>query len=211
MSYQDYQNYKNARDAAWRILIDRNINRLPVNLNLICKTLKIRVLSYGDASHLIKSHRLSNITASMDGLTFFVENVPLILYNEACIQGRVRFTIGHEIGHIILGHVKPGMVTISNRDPAPNDDPHETAANQVAARILAPACVLWGLNLHKPEEIAQVCNISKQAATFRSERMDILYQRSMFLTSTLERKVYEQFLPFIKEFRNPSLGAHSLK
>lgn len=83
MSYQDYQNYKNARDAAWRILIDCNINRLPVNLNLICKALKIRVLSYGDASHLIKSHRLSNITASMDGLTFFVENVPVVLYNEA--------------------------------------------------------------------------------------------------------------------------------
>lgn len=144
MSYQDYQNYKNARDAAWRILIDCNINRLPVNLNLICKALKIRVLSYGDASHLIKSHRLSNITASMDGLTFFVENVPVVLYNEACIPGRIRFTIGHEIGHIILGHVKPGMVTISNRDPAPNDDPHETAANQVAARILAPACVFMG-------------------------------------------------------------------
>ena len=63
MSYQDYQNYKNARDAAWRILIDCNINRLPVNLNLICKALKIRVLSYGDASHLnkiastVKHHR----------------------------------------------------------------------------------------------------------------------------------------------------------
>ena len=103
------------------------------------------------------------------------------------------------------------MVTISNRDPTPNDDPHETAANQVAARILAPACILWGLNLCKPEEIAQVCDISKQAATFRAERMEILYQRAMFLTSPLERQVYEQFLPFIKEFRNPSLEAHPLK
>ena len=79
----------------------------------------------------------------------------VVLYNDARSPGRIRFTVGHELGHIILGHVQPGSVTIANRDPSPNDDPHETAANQVAARLLAPACVLWGLDLHTPEEIAK--------------------------------------------------------
>lgn len=66
-----------------------------------------------------------------------------------------------------------------------------------ASRLLAPACVLWGLNFHTAEEIAKVCNISITAAQIRAERMDMLYKRNKFLISPLERKVYEQLKGFI--------------
>jgi len=192
MNYKDYQN---ARDAAWKILLDCGVERLPVDLKAICKQLGVRVRRYADV------RGLSDAAAQADGLTFFSWGKPVILYNQDRSPMRIRFTIAHELGHLVLGHVAPGQRTTVNREPSPADDPIETAANQFAARLLAPACVLWGLDVHTSEEISELCNISKQAAEFRAERMAVLYQRGKFLASPLERQVYERFLPFIKEGR----------
>lgn len=193
-----YKNYQNARDAAWKILLDCKIDRLPVDLNLVSKALGVCTASYGANCALIQRKDLSAIVARSDGLSFFAGNMPVVLYNETCTPERIRFTIAHELGHIILGHVSPGTVTMANREPSPHDNPRETAANQFAARLLAPACVLWGLELHTAEEIARACHISMQSAEFRANRMDVLYARNRFLSSPLERRLYQQFLPFIK-------------
>ena len=192
MNYKDYQN---ARDAAWKILLDCGVEQLPVDLKAICKQLGVRVRRYADV------RGMSDAALQADGLTFFSWGKPVILYNQDRSPMRIRFTIAHELGHLVLGHVAPGQRTTINREPSPADDPIETAANKFAARLLAPACVLWGLDVHTPEEISELCHISQQAAEFRAERMAVLYQRGKFLASPLERRVYEQFLPFIKEYR----------
>lgn len=204
MSYRDYQH---VRDAVWQILLDCGVDRLPVDLNTVCRALGVRRSSYTKAWSLIQQRGLSEIAARADGLTFYAGATPFVLYNDECTAGRVRFTVAHELGHIVLGHIAPGSVTTENRDPRPGDDPHETAANQFAARLLAPACVLWGLGLHTPEKIASVCHISNQAAQFRAERMKALYERNKFLVSPLECRLYQQFLPFITESAH-RLGAH---
>lgn len=90
---------------------------------------------------------------------------------------------------------------MANREPHPKDAPEEQAANQFAARLLAPACVLWALGVHTAEDIMELCHISRQAAQFRAKRMEELYRRDKFLTSPLERKVYQRFQPFIQEYR----------
>ena len=78
----------------------------------------------------------------------------------------------------------------------------ENEANSFALRLLAPACVLWGLDLHEPRQIATICDISLQTAEIRAKRMKILYKRNKFLSSPLEKQVYENFKEFIKK-RNP--------
>ena len=196
MNYRDYQN---ARDAAWRILLDCNVDRLPVDLNAIYRKLKIRVLSYSDGSRIIERAQLRQAVHRTDGMTFYMGRTPVILFDGTMIPPRIRFTIAHELGHIILGHVKPGGITTANREPQPGDAPEETAANQFAARLLAPACVLWGLGVHTPEDIMRLCRISRQAAEFRAGRMEELCQRNKFLTLQLEKEVYARFQPFIRE------------
>jgi len=195
MSHRDYQN---ARDAAWKILLDCKIDRLSVDLNIICKTLGVRTASYGANCALIQRRNLATTVANSDGLSFFAGDIPVILYNETCTPERIRFTVSHELGHIVLRHVSPRDATTMNREPSPHDDPKEKAANQFAARLLAPACVLWGLDLHTEKEITQIRHISKQAAKFRADRMDVLYSRNKFLTSPMECRLYDQFLPFIE-------------
>lgn len=194
----NYENYKKSRNAAWEILLTCRVAELPVDLNAVLRHLEVKVYSYSRSRDLLESAGLAEVAKQVSGLTFYAGSQPVILYNDAETPQRIRFTIGHELGHIVLGHVQPGEHTRQNRDPQPGDSPTEQAANRFAADILAPACVLWGLDLHRPEDIARVCKISIQAARFRAERMEILYQRNKFLLHPLERAVYQQFEQYIK-------------
>ena len=179
------QNYQNARDQVWALLIQQNIRELPVRVSGICRDLGMSVKTLDDAKS--------------DGYSAVVDGRPVIVISTACTVQRQRFTLAHELGHVILGHVD--RYRLINREPSPDDNPIEQAANVFASRLLAPACVLWGCNAKTPEQIAELCDISLQAATYRAERMKLLYERGRFLTSPLERQVYEQFSNYIKHHK----------
>lgn len=68
-----------------------------------------------------------------------------------------------------------------------NNPKYEYEAERFAIGILAPACVLWGLNIHTAaEEISKLCNISITAARIRAQRMELLYKREQeFLEDVL--------------------------
>ena len=196
-----YENYKQARDLSWEVLIAHNVRELPVKIVPICRGYGIRVRSYQDSSDVLRGLGLLHMTDRTDGFLTYIYATPVIFYDQRCVPGRQRFTIAHELGHYLLGHVQPGQVTAINREPAPGDSPQERQANQFAARVLAPACVLWGLDLHSADEIAAACGISRAAAAFRAERMQELYRRGKFLTAPQERRVYRQFENFISQGR----------
>ena len=182
----NYKDYKNSRDLAWRILINEGITELPVKVGSLCRQMGIMVQYYSPKD-------------DNDGFCTIIRGQPWIFVSESCSVERQRFTAAHELGHILLGHVgKQGLV---NREPNPKDNPIEQAANVFASRLLAPACVLWALDARTPEQIADLCQISHQAAAFRAERMALLYEREKFLSSPLERQVYDQFGEFIRRKR----------
>ena len=122
----------------------------------------------------------------------------IILVNQSQQMFRQRFTIMHELGHFLLGHLGDIPFSRSEEECRPAE---EQAADKFAIDMLSPACVLWGMNIHTPEEISKLCHISYQAACYRAKRMQLLYQRGMFLTHPLERRVYAQFLQFIRANR----------
>lgn len=179
----NYKKYKISRNLAWEVLIHENIIELPVDIVGVCRNMGIDV-RYG-----------TNFANGNDGYSTIIEGVPYITISPEPTKQRKRFTVAHELGHILLGHV--GKYRLINREPTPNDNPIEQAANVFAARLLAPACVLWGCNVHTTEDIMKLCDISRTAAEIRSQRMEILYERDKFLTSPMERQVYDQFREFI--------------
>lgn len=185
-----YCSYQKSRDLAWRILLQEGVRELPVPIVRLCRQMGIRVQSFTPID-------------GNDGYSTIIDGEPRIFVSDRCSAERKRFTVAHELGHILLGHV--GMLGLVNREPDPKDNPIEQEANVFASRLLAPACVLWALNLREPEEIAAVCRISYQSASFRAERMALLYERGRFLTSPMERRVYEQFGDFIARKKNGGL------
>lgn len=178
----NYRKYQNARDLAWRVLIHENVTELPVDVVELCRRMGIRVQYYKP-------------TDKNDGYCTIFLGWPRIFVSSKCSPERQRFTIAHELGHILLGHV--GRAELVNREPSGSDNPIEHDANIFASRLLAPACVLWALDARTPEQIARLCRISYQAASFRAKRMALLYARNKFLTSPMERQVYTQFGEFI--------------
>ena len=184
MKYTDYQN---ARDLSWQIIIQENINTLPVDIVSLCRTLGIVVKYYIPDD-------------DNDGKSLIIDGTPYIFVSSKCSRQRKRFTIAHELGHILLGHV--GKYKLVNRELSPNDNSIEQAANVFASRLLAPACVLWGCHIRTAKDIVDLSDISITAAEYRMERMKILYQRNKFLISPLERQVYEQFKKFISNHQH---------
>lgn len=183
-----YGAYKNIRDSAWQCLLDYNIKSLPVDLLQIADASGIKIVKNKDVHELAGNESGKCI--------YYVETKEwFLIYDDECSLGRRRFTIAHEFGHIFLEHeLIHGTL---KRTFAHNKPQSETEADMFASRLLAPACVLWGLNIKNADEIAKICEISITAAKIRAERMKELYARNKFLTSPIERKVYAQFEDFI--------------
>lgn len=168
-----YEIYKHVRDSSWKCLLECGINNLPTNLSKICKHFNIGIIKNSSLQEnkLLDSERAKNM---------MVNNKWYIVVNDSDSMAVQRYSIAHEIGHILLGN-----------------DSSEYEAERFAIGILAPACVLWGIDVHSAEDIAKICNISPTSAQIRAERMEILYKRNKFLVSPLERQVFEQFSDFI--------------
>ena len=153
------------------------INSLPTNLSQICKYYDIRIIRN---STLKENRLLTNEKAK----NLFINGQCYIIVDDSDYITVQRYSIAHEIGHILMGK-----------------DISEYEAERFAIDILAPACVLWGLDLHTSKDISKICNISMRASQIRAERMEVLYKRNKFLTSPLERQVFEQFSDFIKQYK----------
>jgi len=184
-----YGKYKDLRGAAWQCLIDNQIDRLPVNILQIAKNNGIRVIKNSDAHQLAPNE---------SGIS--INNGPkwYIIYDDSASVERSRFTVAHELGHIFLGHklVKGKIARTKTFATRPEI---EREADMFASRLLCPACVLWALDLHAPEEISQACKVSYTSAKIRAERMELLYTRNKFLTHPLEREVYQLFQDYIRD------------
>ena len=168
-----YGIYKDVRNAAWQCLIDNNVTTLPVDLLQIAKTAGIKVIK-NTAVGLLSGNESGACFYNYEGVKWF------LVYDDEATIGRRRMAIAHELGHIVLGHEltasKYGR-TFNSHKPK-----NEEQADAFAARLLAPACVLWGLSLHTADEIVKVCDISIAEAKKRADRMTALYNLTSRLT-----------------------------
>lgn len=169
-----YEYYKIARDKAWECLIETNINTLPVNLSQVidCYNIKLKQFSSNDKQA-------------------FIENSTIFL-NTQLIKTRARFTVAHELGHILLKHNNLEHSTHTNIGL------EEYQANIFARCLLMPAIVLKEINCITPQDISSICNVSLQSAEYRSKRLKELIQRNKFYTSHLEQQIYNNFKNFIE-------------
>lgn len=167
-----YNNYKRARNASWECLIECEITSLPTDLSKICHHYDIQIVKNSNL-------KVSKLRPDERGKAVQIDEKYYIIVRDTDSIQSQRYTIAHELGHILI------------------NSSSEYEAERFAIGILAPACVLWGLNLKRPEDIAKVCNISIKSATIRAQRMQLLYERNKFLTDPLERKLYHQFESFI--------------
>lgn len=169
--------YYELRNMAWQVLIDTNINALPIDINKILDYYNLQALTYDFKTSTERGAHATLPTGQT-----------LILYSNTCNVQQARFTIMHELGHILLDHNNfTGSV--------------EKEANSFAARILMPVGVLKKINVLTAEKIADVCNVSLEAAEFREKRIAELEKRGKWFANELEKKLVENFADYISNFK----------
>ena len=95
---------------------------------------------------------------------------PLIVVNDNRPVTRQRFSIAHELGHFILGHV--GGMQFSKEGKGCNHY-HEVEANRFAGELLMPKNAVYS-TLGRPitvQKLMNAFNVSKYAAKIRLEEL----------------------------------------
>lgn len=193
-----YEHYKKARDMSWKVLIDSGINSLPVDLWKIAEHFDLRMHAYSKSGIIpfLKEDVLHG-----DGFIAYIGDKKEIFINDKINdRSRRRFTMAHELGHGILNH-DISKIHYRNNENDSQTDMQELEANVFARDILMPATILAALDIHTPEEIMKLCDVSRRSAEIRAERMEELYRRNMFNRHPSERKVRELFDDFIRNYQ----------
>ena len=185
-----YESYKKARNLSWEILLKADITSLPVDLNKVLKAIDVKAILYCDAFFDADSPKLRG----SDGFVTKIGGKKAIYLNEQKgTTQRRRFTLAHELGHIVLDHpINP--IIYRNSEIDDGQKPEEVQANIFA---LMPAGVLAALHVTTVDEIIRICNVSRISAQIRLERLTELYKRNKFGAHPLERQVISQFKDFI--------------
>lgn len=180
--------YYNVRNNAWEFLIKNNVREYPLNLNKILKQNNWYLVNYQNYCNHRKINIIQLISKYPDAFTIQdMNNNFLICFNEKNNKQRIRFSIAHEIGHIVLGHLY-------------KNEKLEKEANMFAARILMPMLLIKELKITISKELAKLCDVSIEAANFRLKRFNKIKERKMFYTKPREKKLLLQLKPFIKNY-----------
>jgi Zn-dependent peptidase ImmA (M78 family) len=157
---------------AQAVLAEQNIRSVPVPVERIAKTLGAQV-------------RYSPLDNELSGMIFIKDNTPIIGVNALHHPNRQRFTIAHEIGHLVLHrsiiagtvHVdKQFNVLMRDSVTSTGSDEIEIQANQFAAELLMPTGIIEELLKSAPididddrplEILAKKLRVSKQALEYR--------------------------------------------
>lgn len=201
-----YAEYKNARNKVWDLITRYNINTLPVSLETLCWQMGITLLSYQNGKNIIHAYELEPFVSENDGFCTAIQNNYIIFFNpETENKAQKNFTIAHELGHIVLGHLLEENDACKNSTTVWNnnaDEPNylERSANIFASRLLAPACVLKEIGIRSAREIHLLCEMPLEFSVKRAKRMEELYARDKWYLNPLEQKAIEQFRDFIQNF-----------
>lgn len=133
--------YVNAFEKSQQILNQLRLLSFPINIFGILEDAGIIVQTLS----AFKAHSPENKSSIRDAKCYYyVEaDVYLIIYNENVNEYRIRFSLAHELGHIVLGHLNEEVTEISRGGL---DDityyRMEGEANVFAGNFLAPPIII---------------------------------------------------------------------
>lgn len=171
--YMDtYEKYKDARNLAWNILINYKLYSFPIDIIKLAKQLNIQVYKTNDLPNDIYAFNATK------------NKKKIICYKDSGNLNTNRFTIAHEIGHILLKHNNNIKIY------------KEEQANIFASRLLSPLCIIKHYNFTKTTEISKFFGLSEESAEIRLNRFKTIVTRNKFLSNELEKEYYNNYCNF---------------
>lgn len=130
----------------------------PIDIEKVAKLFNIPLIPYSEIEKSENMEYLDIInTCGNDAVVAMFNKKSTILYNDRIMSKcRIRWSIAHELGHVLLGH-------------RTHSSEHETEADVFAKELLAPTDALVYLDNHTkltPKLIKQVFKVSNQASEY---------------------------------------------
>lgn len=219
----NYPRYAYTRQRAYQLLCELEIDRLPVdpwkiaealpNVH-ICKWTVLRD-NCGDPDPLfINKEGADAKTQHLRGQADY-----LVVYDDRVENyQRVRWTIAHEIGHIVLGHLVSFDATALCRGTLTEAEYKvlEREADTFAVNLLAPMTIINRLpSIKTKADFMELCDLSGKASDNCMEELRILKSgQKIPFPIKAEDILHRQFFRFINEYNGtevPSLQYDDLE
>lgn len=199
-----------AVEAAARCLMEEDVRAFPIRPEDIIRRRGWQLCTYGQmAARLGAGATAATVTALYGGAQAFasekrIDGLPvhyLIAYDElVAVPERIRFSLAHEIGHILLGHFDFGPP-----DALPEEHSRllDAEANAFAANLLAPAAIV-ALLRRRREGDRLLFGLSK--AGWRT-RLDTLCQDEALCPAEAGAYLSQQFAAYLFRRQCTACGA----
>ena len=140
------------------LLDEYGVTRYPLDVFALVRQMRIRLIPY---SQLDGERRSAAFEYSDNAFRIVASDYSeaFIFYNDAMPLERARYSVAHELAHIVLEH--------GSRD---GDDETESEADFFAAYLLMPVPLVYALCSPDPEEVSVFFGTSRQSASFAVER-----------------------------------------
>lgn len=208
MEIPESPRYDYAKTKAIDILIEYGTNSLPISVKRISNNLPIKIL-FDTYSHLIEYQgftydEVCDAFKSEDGAVILNGDTYCILYNDRDRSSqRIRFTLAHELGHIVLGHLEFDACLCRLSDY--EYDVLEKEANQFASQLLSPEPLIYDIlkksHSIRSSQIHSIFDISYQSADCVIKRMNtrggVFCYRSEILRDLYSKPLEEIYQNYI--------------
>lgn len=181
---------RNILEEADRLLLDHGIVELPLTLPKAEQIARLSgwvIATYQESEELIKACGAEEVAKNHPAFTLMNDGRNLILYNNDQSYEHKLFCICHEFGHIALKHTSEKNVLGISHDPAETAR-QEQEANDFAAELLAPACVMSKLGVKSAEQLRKYGLISPEQAMRHIENI-----KPLFPSTSVEKALCERF------------------
>lgn len=173
-------NFQKASDLAYDILMEHSTGTLPIDIFKIIRHNfpEIILMTFTEWKKKSKHEcEMLEVFGSDQGVVFYNGVKYCIIYNDKkCFQTQ-RWTVAHELGHILLDHVKDDdYLKFSSKD-----SPYENEANTFAKHLLVPFPVakylftVFDRHVIYPHDIENVFDVGPEASEHIIDHFNKLY------------------------------------
>lgn len=198
-----------AKETAQWVLLEHGCTELPVKTYPICERMGISSKLYYSADDNMRNRKPYIFTRKRSsakiggGYCTILKGKPYsFVDNRRCIEYQ-RFTVAHELGHIMHGHVgawqwvsEDGVLHVVTDRTIPCGE-MEQEADAFASELLMPECVLMLCGVETAEEIAVLCKTLPEDAEPVAERIRQRRQKGESFTP-MEQRIVQRFLEYIQ-------------
>ncbi len=189
--------------TAYEFLLECGYEKFPISPYDVLDEMKeyVTCLPWSEAQKILRSDDPFHLKQqNAEGRTIRMRDTGkyYIVYDDVTIKSpdRISWTIMHEIGHVILGHLVEFGETALNRGGITNEQYGvlEVEAHYFAAEFLMPTAILKYLNGITVDQIALLFGVSDKAAGKKYKRV---FETSYLPYDRYEEKLIRNFYNFI--------------